>query len=64
VLDFSRTGDPTPHPHESDECLFTLAILDWTFQKLMTNPVPLFRMLNGMDDVLLKMAAEAGTMGD
>ncbi len=64
VLDFSGTGDPTPRPHESDECLFTLAILDWTFQKLMTNPLPLFRMMNGIDDVLLEMAANAATTGD
>jgi His-Xaa-Ser system radical SAM maturase HxsB len=64
VLDFSRTGDPTPRPHESDECLFTLAVLDWTFQKLMTNPLPLFRMLNGMDEILLQMVADAATTGD
>ena len=64
VLDFSRTGDPTPRPHESDECLFTLAILDWTFQKLMTNPLPLFRMLKGMDDVLVEMAYNTATTGD
>jgi His-Xaa-Ser system radical SAM maturase HxsB len=60
VLDFSRTGDPTPRPHESDECLFTLAILDWTFQKLMTNPLPLFRMLNDVEDVLLEIAGKDG----
>lgn len=55
VLDYSRTGSSIPKPHESDECLFTLALLDWTFGHLMSDPVPLFRMLNGMDEKLLEL---------
>ena len=38
-----------PRPHESQECLFTIALLDWTFEKLMSHPVPLMRMLPGFD---------------
>ena len=49
VLEYARSGDATPRPHESQECLFTIALLDWTFEKLMSDPVPLMRMLPGFD---------------
>lgn len=44
VLDYATRGDATPIPHESAECLFTIALLDWTFTKLMQDPLPLMRM--------------------
>jgi uncharacterized protein len=50
VLDYARTGDATPRPHESNECLFTIAVLDWTFDKLMKDPLPLMRMLPKFDE--------------
>jgi uncharacterized protein len=52
VLEFARTGSAVPRPHESDECLFTLALLDWTFKKLLREPLPLVRMLDGADAYL------------
>lgn len=55
VLDYARTGDATPRPHASDECLQVLGILDWVFQKLVQDPLPLFRMLPGMDKALLNL---------
>ncbi len=59
VLDFARTGSAEPRAHESDECLFTLALLDWTFRHLMTNPLPLFRMLKDGDELLLELLGTA-----
>jgi radical SAM protein with 4Fe4S-binding SPASM domain len=55
VLDFARTGSSEPRAHESDECHFTLGLLDWTFRRLMTNPLPLFRMLKDADRLLLEL---------
>ncbi|MDQ3973520.1 MAG: radical SAM protein [Actinomycetota bacterium] len=49
VLDYGRTRDASPRPHESDECLFTIAVLDWAFRKLMEDPLPLMRMLPDFD---------------
>jgi len=56
ILEYARSGSPVPRPHETAECLFTLAILDWTFKRLMEDPLPLVRMLPGMDQVLVEMA--------
>lgn len=56
VLDYARTGDATPRPHGSDECLQVLGILDWVFKKLVEDPLPLFRMLPGMERALMQMA--------
>lgn len=55
VLEYSRKGNPVPVPHESEECLVTLALLDWTFKKLLADPFPLVRMLPGFDQQLLAM---------
>jgi radical SAM protein with 4Fe4S-binding SPASM domain len=52
VLEYARRGDATPRPHESPECLFTIATLDWTFRKLLEDPLPLVRMLPGADQWL------------
>lgn len=59
VLDYARTGDPTPKPHVSEECIQTLAILDWFFKRLLEDPLPIFRMLPGMDDFLMTLVEEA-----
>lgn len=61
VLDYARTGDATPRPYESEECLFTLALLDWTFKKLIEDPLPLIRMIPGVDEELSGMLAPAAT---
>lgn len=55
VLDYARTGDPTPIPHQSEECWETIYLLDWLFPKLLEDPLPLFRMLPGMDRTLMRM---------
>jgi uncharacterized protein len=57
IMEYARSGDPVPRPHESQECLFTIAVLDWTFRKLLEDPLPLVRMLPGMDQKLVEMAA-------
>ena len=56
VLDYARTGDPVPKPHASEECLQTIAVLEWLFEKMVEDPLPLFRMLPGMDRHLVKLA--------
>jgi radical SAM protein with 4Fe4S-binding SPASM domain len=56
ILEYARSGSAVPRPHETDECLFTLAILDWTFARLMEDPLPLVRMLPGMDEALVARA--------
>lgn len=53
VLDYARTGNPTPVPYESEECLQTIAVLDWLFARLIEDPIPLFRMLPGMDQAIV-----------
>ncbi|WPB76883.1 radical SAM protein [Archangium violaceum] len=55
VLDHARTGDPTPRPFESEECLQTLAMVDWVMRKLVEDPIPLLRMVPKMDEVLSDM---------
>jgi radical SAM protein with 4Fe4S-binding SPASM domain len=55
VLDYARSGDPVPRPYESEECLETIAVLDWMFKKLVEDPLPLFRMVPGIDKALHQM---------
>jgi radical SAM protein with 4Fe4S-binding SPASM domain len=50
VLEYARTGNAVPRPFESEECQFTLHVLDWTFRKLLSDPVPLVRMVPGADE--------------
>jgi radical SAM protein with 4Fe4S-binding SPASM domain len=45
VLNYSRTGDLRPVPHENDECIVILALFEWVFKKLEEDPVPLLKML-------------------
>ncbi|MDJ0636538.1 MAG: radical SAM protein [Xenococcaceae cyanobacterium MO_188.B29] len=45
ILNYARTGDATPKPNESEECLKTIAVLDWIFKKLVEDPLPLLQML-------------------
>ena len=56
VLDFARTGSATPVPHKSGECLFTQKILDWVYEKAISNPIALFKMAGFTIDELLKMS--------
>lgn len=64
VLDYARTGDPTPRPFESEECLLTLAVLDWTFEKLNEDPLPLVRMIPGIDNHLLGLLEQGQAKGN
>lgn len=57
ILDFARTGDCTPHPYESEECIFTLAVLDWTIRRYMERPIPLVRMLPGASEWFASLLA-------
>lgn len=45
VVEYARTGSTEPRPHESDDCLYTLSLLDWTFKKLLEDPLPLMLMV-------------------
>ncbi|MDF0668789.1 MAG: radical SAM protein [Nitrospira sp.] len=45
ILEFARHGSLEPVPYESEECRFTLAILDWTFRNFQRDPVGLIQML-------------------
>lgn len=49
VLEYGKTGDAVPKPHQSEDCLFVQAVLDWTFKKLQEDPLPLMRMVPFMD---------------
>ena len=55
VLEFAKNGSAVPRPHESDECLFTLAVLDWTLRKLLSDPIPLVRMMPNSEEAFRKM---------
>jgi radical SAM protein with 4Fe4S-binding SPASM domain len=57
VLEYSRTGNAVPQPHQTNECFFVLGLLDWAFRKLAEDPLPLVRMLPGMDGHLMRLAA-------
>jgi radical SAM protein with 4Fe4S-binding SPASM domain len=45
VLSYAKTGDPVPRPHEADNCVILMAVLDWVFQKLQEDPLPLVHMI-------------------
>jgi uncharacterized protein len=65
VTEFARTGDAVPRPHEAPDCKFTLALLDWVFQKMLTEPIPLVRMLGGtgIDAWMLASLSEEEAVG-
>jgi uncharacterized protein len=45
VLHYSKTGQPLPEPHVSDECVLILALFDWIFDKINNHdPLPLLKM--------------------
>lgn len=52
VVEYARTGDPTPRPHESEDCLFNLALFDWVLRRYLAEPLPLARMVPGVDAYL------------
>lgn len=60
VLEFGKTGNAAPKPHESEDCLFVQAVLDWTFKKLQEDPLPLYRMLPFMDQYVQLLMEENG----
>lgn len=60
VLDYAERGDPTPLPHQSAECLFTIAALDWAFRKYQEDPVTLVKMLPGIERALPALVGAAG----
>ncbi len=45
VLEYARTGSMEAIPHQSDDCLYTLSLLDWMFKKLLEDPLPLMLMV-------------------
>lgn len=57
VLEYARTGSAIAVPHESEDCRFTLAILDWVFDKVETSPIALLKMAGVTES---EMAAGAG----
>lgn len=58
VLEYARGGSSVPKPHESEECLFTIALLDWVFKMVRTDPLTLFRMAGFSFDELRKVLAD------
>ena len=61
VLEYARRGSMETLPHQSEDCLYTLSLLDWTFRKLLTDPLPLILMVpqlrEHMHELLLEPAA-------
>lgn len=46
VLNYAKTGELLPRPHENDECILVIAIFDWVFHKLTEEDmVPLLKMV-------------------
>ncbi|HKE16492.1 MAG TPA: radical SAM protein [Kofleriaceae bacterium] len=62
ILDFARTGDASPRPHESEECLFTIGLLDWAIARYLEDPVALLKMLPDADTFLSSLLAEAQSL--
>jgi uncharacterized protein len=61
VLECARTGSMETRPHESEDCLYTLSLLDWTFKKLLKDPLPLMLMIPSIDEHMDKLLEEADT---
>jgi uncharacterized protein len=61
VLEYARTGSMETRPHESEDCLYTLSLLDWTFKKLLKDPLPLMLMIPSIDEHMDKLLEEADT---
>ena len=57
VLEYARTGSAIPVPHGSEDCLFTLAVLDWVFAHLEAHPLAVFKMAGVTES---ELAAGAG----
>lgn len=62
VLEYGKTGDAAPKPHQSEDCLFVQAVLDWTFKKLQEDPLPLMRMVPYMDEYVKLLVEENGML--
>jgi radical SAM protein with 4Fe4S-binding SPASM domain len=59
VLHYARTGDLNPRAYQNNDCLIVLAILDWTFKKLLEDPLPLARMVPQLTEHLAGAASAA-----
>ena len=55
VVEYAETGNLHVRPLESFDCRFTITLLDWIFAKLLSDPIPLFRMLANDDRVLKRL---------
>lgn len=51
VVEYARTGSPRAKPYESEDCKFTLALMDWIVTNYLRSPIPLFKM-GGFDSYL------------
>jgi uncharacterized protein len=49
ILEYARTGSLVPRPHESEECLFVMDLLDWTIRHYLEDPLSLVSMLPGIE---------------
>jgi uncharacterized protein len=59
VLEFARTGHADPVPQQAFGCLFTQALFDWVLRTMLEDPIPLMRMLPGMDAHLRDLVDQA-----
>lgn len=60
VLEFARTGSAVPVPLESEECLFTLGLVDWVFQNMLRRPIAVFRMAGLTPSDLVGLMEQTG----
>ncbi|MER9427318.1 radical SAM protein [Mesorhizobium sp. M0408] len=51
VVEYARTGSARARPYESEDCKFTLALMDWVVTNYLRYPIPLFKM-GGFDSYL------------
>jgi radical SAM protein with 4Fe4S-binding SPASM domain len=58
VVEFARTGSVMPKPHESEDCHFTIALLDWVVRNYLDSPLELFRMLGDVGHILREMVTD------
>lgn len=64
IVEFADSGNASPRPYESENCRFVLAVLDWTLKKYAEDPVPLLKMLPGIESSLTQYLQQAVSVGD
>ena len=60
VLEYARSGEMEPRAHVSEDCTFTLSLLDWVFRQMLEHPLPLMLMIPSMGRHVGKLLDQTG----